>query len=154
MHARHGVYLTTELTFRTAHAPQEVLARSQRSICKLHPKKQRHYCCVTAVSVGSAMRGETCGMAARGKQVCLRLLGLLESPSSLLARALPTLGSASSVGSGYSKTTGVTGRISNMGVQCAVQSFHFSGWSSLLIMGLCAKDGVYGEIVSQPPQQM
>ena len=135
MHARHGVYLTTEITFRTAHAPQEVLARHSGAYA-------------------SSMRGETCGMAARGEQVCLQLLGLLESPSSLLARALPTLGSASSAGSGYSKTTGVTGRISSMVVQCAVQSFHFSGWSSLLIMGLCAKDGVYGEIVSQPPQQM
>ena len=84
--------------------------------------------------------------------MCLRLLGLLESPSGLLARALPTLDSVNSVGSDYSKTIGVTSRISNTGVQSAAQSFHFSAWSSLLIIGLSARDGAYGEIVSQPPQ--
>ena len=84
--------------------------------------------------------------------MCLRLLGLLASPSGLLASALPTLDSANSAGSGYSKTIGVTSRISYTGVQSAVQSFHFSAWSSLLIIGLSARDGAYGEIVSQPPQ--
>ena len=38
---------------------------------------------------------------------------LLESPSSLLARTLPILGSANSAGSVKSKTTGVTNRIND-----------------------------------------
>ena len=45
--------------------------------------------------------------------MCLQFLGLLKSPSSLLAQALPTLGSASSASSVNSKTIGVTSRISN-----------------------------------------
>lgn len=45
--------------------------------------------------------------------MCLQFLGLLKSPSSLLAQALPTLGSASSAYSVNSKTIGVTSRISN-----------------------------------------
>ena len=84
--------------------------------------------------------------------MCLQFLRLLESPSSFLAHAFLTLDSANSAGSGYSKTIGVTSRISYTGVQSAVQSFHFSAWSSLLIIGLSARDGAYGEIVSQPPQ--
>ena len=47
--------------------------------------------------------------------MCLQFLQLrlLESPSSLLASALPTLGSANSADSGNSKTTGITNKISN-----------------------------------------
>lgn len=43
--------------------------------------------------------------------MCLQFPGLLKSPSSHLAQALPTLGSASSADS--VKTTGVTSGISN-----------------------------------------
>ena len=45
--------------------------------------------------------------------MCLQFPGLLKSPSSLLAQALPTLGSASSADSVNIKTTGVTSGISN-----------------------------------------
>ena len=45
--------------------------------------------------------------------MCLKFLWIPESPSSLLACALPILGSANCADSGYSKTTGVTNRMSD-----------------------------------------
>ena len=45
--------------------------------------------------------------------MCLQFLWLLDSPSSLLACTLPTLGSANRVGSVNSETTGVMNRISD-----------------------------------------
>ena len=52
-------------------------------------------------------------MPARREYMCLQFLWLLESPSSLLACTLPTLGSANSVDSVNSETTGVMNRISD-----------------------------------------
>ena len=89
--------------------------------CGLHPCSHGHYCCCDqAVSAGSASRGEgrtqrvyswgccvsqergcvVIGYAmtiARREWMCLQFLCLLEPPFSLLARALPTLGSTSPV---------------------------------------------------------
>ena len=47
--------------------------------------------------------------------MCLQFLQLrlLESPSSLLVRALPTVGSGNSAGNVNSKTTGIKNRISD-----------------------------------------
>ena len=45
--------------------------------------------------------------------MCLQFLWLLESPSSLLAHALPTLGSGNSVDSVNRETIGPVSRISN-----------------------------------------
>ena len=116
--------VTAEILYSTVHACLEVLAWSQATLCCIHtwapPRKWRHYCCVTAVSVGSATRGENiaclvlwllCQPGERlcrvrlcygccicqKRKTCLRFLQLVESSSSLLVRALPTLGSANSV---------------------------------------------------------
>ena len=50
-------------------------------------------------------------LPARGEDTCLRFLGLLESPPSRLARALPALGSANSADTLSSGTTGIPNRI-------------------------------------------
>ena len=59
-------YVTAEITHSTVHAHQAVLAWSEASMCCREtfapPKKQQHYCCITAVSIGSAMRRE-CSMS-------------------------------------------------------------------------------------------
>ena len=47
-------------------------------------------------------------MPARREKTCLQFLRFLESPSSLLARNFPTMGSANSVHGVKSMTTGVT----------------------------------------------
>ena len=54
-----------------------------------------------------------CCSSQEGKNMCLYFLQLFESPSSLLAHELPTIGSANSVNS---KVTGITNRISNIDV--------------------------------------
>ena len=53
-------------------------------------------------------------LPARGEDTCLRFLGLLESPPSRLARALPALGSANSADSVNSETASIMNRISNI----------------------------------------
>ena len=50
-------------------------------------------------------------LPARGEYTCLHFLWLLESPPSLLACALPALGSANSADTVSSETTGITNRI-------------------------------------------
>ena len=52
-------------------------------------------------------------VSARRESICLQCLWLLKSSSSLLAHDLPILGSANSVNSVNSETTGITNRISN-----------------------------------------
>ena len=82
----------------------------------LHLRKWWHYCCITAVFVGSVTRGENTAClllrllcqpgerlccvrlcygchASQGEWMCLQFLWLLKYPFSLLAHALPALGS-------------------------------------------------------------
>ena len=90
-------------------------------MCELSLEKRGNYYCVTAVSVGSATRGENCGTAtasARREAVLWLLLQpgenkRVESPSSLLAHALSTMDSVNGANSMNSKTIGLTNRISN-----------------------------------------
>ena len=55
-------YVTAEITDSTAHARQEALAWSRVTLCSTHmwalSRKRLHYCYITAVLIGSAMRGE------------------------------------------------------------------------------------------------
>ena len=128
VHACHGVYVTAEITYSTVHARHEVLAQSRDNLCGMlvwaPPRKRQPYCCDTAVSVGSAARGENIAclllrlLHQPGERLyCVRLcygcccrrcasqekikvsavLQVLESPSSQWSRALLTLGSKNSV---------------------------------------------------------
>ena len=115
-------YVTAEIIYRPAHAVTRFsLGHGLRLIYELHPKKWWHSCCIMTVSIGSACRGEhtVCLLlqllGKPGERLCcVRLrygcctirrewsvpfLWLLQSSSSLLARALPTLGSVRSVNS-------------------------------------------------------
>ena len=69
-------YVTAEIIYSTAPMHHEVLTWSRATLCcrgiKAPPRKWRPYCFVTAVSIGSAMRGENID--------CLLLLLLLCQP--------------------------------------------------------------------------
>ena len=76
-HFANNDYGTAELACSTAHAHHKVLARSwptvyYRPVCA-PPEKQRHYCCVRAVSVQSSRRGENIAHLPRqpGERLCL-----------------------------------------------------------------------------------
>ena len=126
-------YVTAERICSTAH---RVTGYSLgQGLCAVRiwapPGKCWHDYCVTAVSVGSATRGqniaclllrplrqpgENAAMAAvpaRREKTCLQILRLLVSSSSLPALTLPTLDSANSLDSVNSKTIGIRNRISN-----------------------------------------
>ena len=55
-------YVKAEITDSTAHARQETLAWSRVTLCSTHmwalSRKRLHYCRITAVLIGSAMRRE------------------------------------------------------------------------------------------------
>ena len=115
-HAHHKVYVTAEITYSTAPVCHEVLPCSRATLCCrdmwVPHKKWWHYCCLMAVSLGSATRGENivcllllllcqpgkrlrcvrlCYSCCYGccigqeRKTCLQFLKLFESPSSLLA---------------------------------------------------------------------
>ena len=71
----------TEIICSTVHAHHEVLAWSWATLCWpdiwAPPRKRGRYCCITAMSIGSAMRGEIIA--------CL-LLWLLHQPGEKLCR--------------------------------------------------------------------
>ena len=55
-------YVTAEIIYSTAHMRHKVLAWSRATLCcrgiRAPPRKWQHYCFITAVSIGPAMRGE------------------------------------------------------------------------------------------------
>ena len=59
-------HVTVEIIYNTAHARHKVLTWSGVTLCCRYmwapPRKWQHYCCVTAVSVGSAMREGNTGV--------------------------------------------------------------------------------------------
>ena len=106
-------------------------------MCELYLESSGIYCRITAASLGSARRGENIACLllwllwqpgerlccvrlcysccygcciGQGRKTCLQFLKLFESPSSLLAHKLPTIGSANS------EVTGITNRVSNIDV--------------------------------------
>ena len=68
--------------------------------------------------------------------MCLQFLRPLESSSSLLAHALPTLGSAHSADSMNSRAIGVTNRISSTTVLKPLTVWITANWKILKDMGL------------------
>ena len=138
------MYVTAEINYSTVHARQEVLACSWGTC--LVTRCFVHYACkkftrkaMAAMAPGLHWSGimviwgyimatlwlchgylvaAVAAATARREWTCLQFLWLLESPSSLLAHTLPTLGSANSVNtktidvmSGIRDTTGVDSRI-------------------------------------------
>ena len=105
----HGC-VTADITYSMSHVHIEVLACSWATLCSTPvwapPKKsasRREYCyddCASqergCVMLGYAMAAALAAASTRREWMCLQFLWLLESPSSLLARALLTLGSANS----------------------------------------------------------
>ena len=82
-------------------------------IYELHLRKRWHYCCVTAVSVGSATEERiehvycySCCVSQ--ERIDVSAIPAASRVSSLLAHALPTLGSANSADSVTSEANGVT----------------------------------------------
>ena len=60
-HFVNNDYVTAEIPYSTLHHELFVCSHATwcgMHICELHPKKRRHFCCVMAVSVGLARRGE------------------------------------------------------------------------------------------------
>ena len=130
--------VTAEILYSTVHACLEVLAWSQATLCCIHtwapPRKRRHYCCVTAVSVGSATRGENiaclvlwllCQPGERlcrvrlcygccicqKRKTCLRFLQLVESSSSLFFEPCLPWVQQTVCTVRHSKAVGVTNRM-------------------------------------------
>ena len=66
-----------------------------------------------SVVLGYAVAAAMAAASARRQYICLQFLQLLVSPSRLLARTLPVLGSVSSVDSVNRETTDIMNRISN-----------------------------------------
>ena len=61
-HFINNYYVTAEIICSTAHVHFEVLVWSRATLCCRDmwvPPKTAFYCCITAVSLGSATRGET-----------------------------------------------------------------------------------------------
>ena len=109
-HLINNDYLTAEIIYSTAQAHHEVLVWLQATLFGTPvwapPKKsasRREYCyddCASqergCVMLGYAMAAALAAASTRREWMCLQFLWLLESPSSLLARALPTLDSVNS----------------------------------------------------------
>ena len=81
-------YVTAEITYRTVCVHHEVLSWSRATLCSKSVwawhKKGCHYCCITAVFAGSAVRGENIA--------CL-LLRLLRQPrENTVMATVPTKG--------------------------------------------------------------
>ena len=99
-------YVTAESICSTAHAHHEVLTWSRTTLCSLYMSSSLkvarllpHHSCVHFVSQEErgivpcyVVSTATVAAPARKEYMCLQFLWLLESSSSLLARALPTLG--------------------------------------------------------------
>ena len=66
-----------------------------------------------SVVLGYAVAAAMAAASARRQYICLQFLQLLVSPSRLLARTLPVLGSVNSVDSVNRETTDIMNRISN-----------------------------------------